>query len=445
MQRSFAANRDFWPLLAASLASLVAVLVAAHREYTPEWRQVQEDFRRYLLGRGAYAAAAAVPRDVQQIWLPALGRVDRCISCHLNYDGSLSSLPGLPPLYREHPELPYMERHPYPNFGCTVCHGGQGFATEKAAAHGEVADWGDPLLSAELAAQYGLSRAELTEMKCNACHRADDMTPAMDRINVAKELFAKKRCLSCHGFQGGGGLGASDLTYAGDNNPEHLDFSRVQGPQTALHWHIQHFKSPQNVVLGSGMPNYRFTDEEAKALALLVLSWRRVDFPPQYVPAARRRPPAIQPMVREVPVPPPATSPLGRVSAPAARDDRAAARRRVRDRHLAVHHVPSGGGRNAHWAGPRRRHEAPGRSVARAMAEEPRRNGGEGSETAGVDARVRRRDHAESEPHRGRDSSAHCLHERVPRLSACPAARPRCAWRRGRKGDGFLRGAVGLP
>lgn len=311
MNSRFAGNRDFWPLLIVSITSFLLVLAAAFLEYTPQWRNHMETLRSYLKARGAFDAAAAVPETVQQIWLPALERVDRCISCHANYDASITTLPELPPLYRPHPDLPYMAKHPFPTFGCTACHGGQGYATDRNGAHGLVEHWDDPLLSGALAAQYGLTRAQLMEIKCNTCHRHDAATPGTDLINMAKEIFDKKHCTSCHGLRGGGGLAASDLTYDGDLNPEFLDFSAVEGPQTALNWQIQHFKNPQQIVKRSGMPNYRLNDDQAKALALLMVSWQRISFPPDYVPAARQRPPAVLPVVREVPYPPPATTPLG--------------------------------------------------------------------------------------------------------------------------------------
>jgi mono/diheme cytochrome c family protein len=311
MTSRFAQHRDFWPLLVVSVASLAAVLVVAYREYTPEWRHHMQELGSVLRARGAYDAAAAVPNDVQQIWLPALDRVDRCISCHVNYDGSISSSADLPPLYRPHPDLPYLAKHPFPTFGCTACHGGQGYAVDQAGAHGFEEHWYDPLLTTALATQYGLTRTQLMEIKCNTCHRHDNTTPGVDLINMAKEIFDKKRCMSCHGFEGGGGLAASDLTYDGDLNPEYLDFSSVQGPKTALNWQFQHFKAPQAIIDRSGMPNYRLNDDQARGLALLVMSWQRINFPPQYVPSARKRPVAVQPIVHEVPYPPPATTPLG--------------------------------------------------------------------------------------------------------------------------------------
>jgi mono/diheme cytochrome c family protein len=307
----FLRNRDFWPLLIASVASLVLVLAVAYREYTPQWYDNMQGFRRYLKGRGAFDAAATVPDSIQEIWLPQLDRVDRCISCHVNYDASISALPDLPPLYRPHSDLPYLAKHPFPSFGCTVCHGGQGYALDEKGAHGAVEHWDDPLLSTALANQYGLTRAELMEIKCNTCHRRDDSTPTMDLISMAKEIFERKRCVSCHGFEGGGGLTAADLTYDGDLNPEYLDFTNVQGPKTELNWQIQHFENPQKVSPHSGMPNYRLNDEQAKALSLLMLSWTRISFPPQYIPPMRKRPAMVQPVVREVPYPPPATTPAG--------------------------------------------------------------------------------------------------------------------------------------
>src|SRR5512143_1328070 len=167
MDRRFTWNRDFWPLLIVSAASFLLVTAVAYRETTPEWRHHTDALRSYLKARGAYDAAATVPDNVQQIWLPDLDRVDRCISCHVNYDASITTLPDLPALYRPHPELPYMAKHSFPIFGCTVCHGGQGYALDQAGAHGLGEHWDDPLLSTALATKYGLQRPQLMEIKCN--------------------------------------------------------------------------------------------------------------------------------------------------------------------------------------------------------------------------------------------------------------------------------------
>jgi mono/diheme cytochrome c family protein len=205
-----------------------------------------------------------------------------------------------------------MSKHPFPTFGCTACHGGQGFALDEAAAHGAIEHWDDPLLTTALAQKYSLTRAQLMEIKCNSCHRHDDQTPTADLVNMGKEIFEKKHCTSCHGLEGGGGLAASDLTYDGDLNAELLDFTDVEGPETLMNWQVEHFKNPQQVVKKSGMPNYRLNDDQSKALALLMLSWQRIAFPPEYVPSPRKRPATTLPVVREIPYPPPASTELGK-------------------------------------------------------------------------------------------------------------------------------------
>ena len=56
---------------------------------------------------------------------------------------------------RTHP-VELLKTHPIERFGCTSCHGGQGWAIDTAAAHGEVAHWEEPLLSRTLGEAYSL-------------------------------------------------------------------------------------------------------------------------------------------------------------------------------------------------------------------------------------------------------------------------------------------------
>jgi cytochrome c2 len=143
------------------------------------------------------------------------------------------------------------------------------------------------------------------QVRCNACHRHDQETPGMDLIDLGKKTLEEYRCIACHVISGEGGLVGPELTYQGDKNPEFLDFAHVEGPQTALNWHFNHFQDPQAVVEGSPMPNLGFGEKEAKALALLMVSWRRASFPPEYIPPSHKPTLAgVPPIVREVPAPP---------------------------------------------------------------------------------------------------------------------------------------------
>ena len=85
-------------------------------------------------------------------------------------------------------------------------------------------------------------------------------------------------------IEGRGGTQAPELTFYGDTNPELVDFSHVTGEHTLFNWNYQHFITPDRISPTTSMPTYNFTPAEARALVLLMLSWRREVFPPEYIP-----------------------------------------------------------------------------------------------------------------------------------------------------------------
>lgn len=303
--RPFRTQTDFWWLFLSSLLFFCFVILAFVRDYDTDWQPIQQRFRQILQQHAQLTAAQDFRLGVKQLWLPELNKVDRCVTCHLGYEWG-SVLPAdLPQPFAPHPPLPYLDVHPFNRFGCTSCHGGQGYATDLRGAHGEVEHWEEPLLSIKLASTYGLTRSELMQLRCNGCHRQDQDTPGMELINLAKQQVEEKRCIACHVISGEGGLIGPELTYEGDKNSEFLDFTHVSGEHTALNWHISHFQNPQDVVPGSAMPPFGFEDREAKALALILVSWKRQSFPPEFVPPLHKPTLAgVPPVVREVVMPP---------------------------------------------------------------------------------------------------------------------------------------------
>jgi len=86
--------------------------------------------------RKAEAAAVKATRspmsdatEIQQYNLDTLGRVDRCVTCHMGADrGGLETVS--PEYFRTHPlRRTLLKYHPPDQFGCTTCHDGQGRAT----------------------------------------------------------------------------------------------------------------------------------------------------------------------------------------------------------------------------------------------------------------------------------------------------------------------------
>ena len=130
---------SFW-LSFFSLLLFFLVIIAFYKEANPEWKQYQQEFEKYLEENISQESASALKLSVKQIWLPELNKVDRCISCHLGYDQP--DLVRAPEPFTAHPDI---EPHSMMKMGCTICHGGQGFALKKKDAHGEIEHWEEPL------------------------------------------------------------------------------------------------------------------------------------------------------------------------------------------------------------------------------------------------------------------------------------------------------------
>lgn len=225
----------------------VAVLAIFIDDTTPEWRRYQLDYRARLVARAQdpqeRASAENLPLEVRQIVVPDTGAVDRCETCHIAVEDP-SFAEAKQPL-RYHPNH---AQHPFAKFGCTVCHGGQGRAVHKDAAHGHVPHWDRPLLP-----------MEFIQAACGKCHYARGLTAAPILMR-GRGLFETKGCRGCHKMNGVGGVIGPDLTTvarAGGRPPQ---------------WLMQHFRDPQAVVPGSAMPRYDLSENEIKALTMYMLS-----------------------------------------------------------------------------------------------------------------------------------------------------------------------------
>ena len=279
------------PILAGiGVLLIVSTVLFWWADRSHDWRYYQGEFRQIVVEKFGAGRAGAVPTGAQQIWVPGLRRADRCITCHqaVSWKGFESAENP----WRTHPAEP-LRTHPVEQYGCTSCHSGQGWAIDVAAAHGEVAHWEEPLLSKTLGEAYSLAtdKKALIQMNCNVCHRYDRETKGADAINLAKRLIRQKGCRACHVINGYGGTIGPDLTEVGEKAPEQYDFSRLSGQKTAFAWHVAHLKDPRSAVADTVMPNFNFTTEQAQAISMLVLSWRRAVVPAEYVAGAPRTDP----------------------------------------------------------------------------------------------------------------------------------------------------------
>jgi len=264
-----------WLLLGTSLATLGFLAVAAVQEnYFSQWQVVQREYRSILKQKATDERGEELYRnfrvELRQVSVPDLRTVDRCVSCHVGIDDP--RMTGVVQPFAVHPGN-ILEKHPVDRFGCTVCHQGQGPATNFRDAKAEDVFWDYPLLT-----------AELTQSSCLACHDPARL-PAhqVELLQVGRQLYQEKSCGSCHQLKDRGGTLGAALDDVGSKTRHQLTMARLEPPHTTWRWHQAHFRDPAGVVPGSQMINPRVSDEEALALTVYMLSLRQRDVPESYL------------------------------------------------------------------------------------------------------------------------------------------------------------------
>jgi mono/diheme cytochrome c family protein len=190
---------------------------------------------------------------VIQDWLPELkitlgmsrtARFDRCRTCHLGIarfgNGNVAAFPHgdpdsdspadwvaaneFPHPFSSHPRpdvyLSASSPHPLPEFGCTICHDGQGSATSfHNAQHGP----NDPKQAHEWKDEYGyfhnhfweypMLPERLRESACLKCHHEvvelgvnPEFGPTAPKVYEGWQLIRKYGCFGCHEINGFDGL-----------------------------------------------------------------------------------------------------------------------------------------------------------------------------------------------------------------------------------------------
>ena len=278
-------RKDLIWLYASGVLMLLLTGYLAWGYVQPEWKDYQDEFRDLVAEKFGAQKAAQLPRGLQQVWLKDLDRVDRCTTCHQGIEWKGLDSAAQP--FKSHPKE-ILQKHPIERFGCTPCHGGQGYATAQQSAHGMVEHWEEPVLGKDLSEVYTVrDKKALMQMNCNQCHRYERETKGAETLNRAKQLVQDKNCRACHAINGRGGVIGPDLTYVGGKSPEQYDYTRISGVKSAFAWHVAHFQNPKALAPETIMPNFGFSSAEAQALSLLVLSWKQEEMPVAYIPGAK--------------------------------------------------------------------------------------------------------------------------------------------------------------
>jgi len=217
---------------------------------------------------------------IEQVIVTSFGdtHVDRCVTCHIAADDPRFS--GLAEPLKTHPYSAALgdvqrngrweRRHKFSDFGCTVCHEGQGRGLDTFHSHGEDEFWPEPLLGYVTQPNWRkdfephLKGAEYMEAACAQCHTDPDFagTPHVTR---GRKLFYAMNCYGCHKIDGmsEGTLGP-DLTEAGRKFKIDYLWESIVEPRANLDT--------------SFMPNFHLGAEDVKALVIFLKSRRGVNF-----------------------------------------------------------------------------------------------------------------------------------------------------------------------
>ena len=228
-------------VLAASLA------IAPTTELFNQWHAYQRGYLRLVRFRAdGNSLQRRFQPGLQQIWIPELGVVDRCQTCHVALkEVSLSDVSQQP--YRPHPPIP----HPATKFGCVICHRGQGGATSVEEAHNSTDAWEEPLLP-----------ARYLEASCGQCHlNALAGTP---KLNQGRTILAAYGCSRCHNITQPDG----SKVVATDDPPSLTQIAE----KTTREWIYAWIKNPQGYSSTATMPNFQLSDDDARDISAFLIA-----------------------------------------------------------------------------------------------------------------------------------------------------------------------------
>lgn len=230
-----------------SLVFLGSLAIAPAKNFFSEWRHYQHGYVRMIRSRSdAITLQRRFQPGIQQIWIPELNVVDRCTSCHVGLkEASLTDVATQP--YRTHPVIP----HKLDEFGCTVCHRGQGAATTVAEAHSSTLAWEQPILP-----------AKYIESSCGECHRGS--LPGTPTLNQGRTLLARYGCVRCHTAK----LADGTTMKATDDPPS---LSHI-ADKTTREWIYAWLKDPQAYSATATMPNFKLSNDDARDISAFLIA-----------------------------------------------------------------------------------------------------------------------------------------------------------------------------
>jgi len=220
---------------------LLILGISPLKDYFREWKGYQKEYNALITTLPQRVKPVEI--GIKQIWNQKLNRIDRCETCHLGI--TEQTMTNVPQPFTAHPVM----YHQPEEFGCTVCHDGQGPATTVDEAHGKVEYWESPLLP-----------IGFVEASCGKCHKEDNV-PDAPVLTAGRKLLEESNCVGCHQIQGLPKQWVPSLDGIG---------TKVNRP-----WIVSWLKDPKEYDPQTRMPNFHLSDEEANTLADFLMTFKQ--------------------------------------------------------------------------------------------------------------------------------------------------------------------------
>jgi cbb3-type cytochrome oxidase cytochrome c subunit len=236
---------DFWLIFRRPCASLAvymfcgALLVASGAGF----------------GQEKPADTASKQADTNQLWIPQRNAAEHCTTCHPGAAQPGPAQSSVPKPYSPDPLTPHHTK----DWGCTVCHRGEGAAAEKEEAHQPKPSSKQPLLP-----------IRYIQASCGLCHHGD--LPDAPQLNRGRQLLNEYSCVGCHRL--------ADNERSVMLGPDLTDIGTKVSPEWIYKW----LKEPRTVVDSSGnmvvngyemqprMPQFQLDEKELRSLTAFLSS-----------------------------------------------------------------------------------------------------------------------------------------------------------------------------
>ncbi len=225
---------------ASSIVFLVVLAISPLKDFFREWKLNQYEYNNLI--KELPQRVRPVEVGIKQLWIQKLDRIDRCVTCHLGLKEPALKQVRQP--FRTHPLID----HDVEEFGCTVCHEGQGPATTYKESVGKVKYWDQPIFP-----------TKFMEASCAKCHK-ERVVPHAPTLTLGRKLIEEANCVACHNIEGFQKQWTPSLDGIG---------SKVNRT-----WLVNWLKNPKAYFAKTRMPNFLLSDEEANILADFLMTFK---------------------------------------------------------------------------------------------------------------------------------------------------------------------------